>query len=92
MTLSKNRLAELKKLSESKIDYSDIPETDASFWKNAHIFHPHKKRRITIRIDEDTLDWFKKLGEGYQARINSVLHAYVSGHQKSSRRGLSIRR
>jgi hypothetical protein len=35
------------------------------------------KKRITIRLDEDIIDFFKGQGEGYHTRINKVLRAYV---------------
>ena len=35
------------------------------------------KKQITLRIDEDVLDWFKSGGRGYQGRINSVLRDYI---------------
>jgi uncharacterized protein (DUF4415 family) len=47
---------------------------------------PSGKERITIRIDADILDWFRKQAEAqgggnYQTMINQVLHDYVTGHQ-----------
>ncbi|MEM8654206.1 MAG: BrnA antitoxin family protein [Pseudomonadota bacterium] len=36
---------------------------------------PHKTR-VTLRIDSDMLTWFRKLGPGYQKRINRVLRVY----------------
>jgi uncharacterized protein (DUF4415 family) len=47
---------------------------------------PSGKERITIRIDADILDWFRKQveaqgGGNYQTMINQVLRDYVSGHQ-----------
>lgn len=31
----------------------------------------------TIRVDEAILDWFKTHGEDYEAKINTVLRAYM---------------
>jgi len=31
------------------------------------------KKRITIRIDEDVLEWFRSKGRGYQSAINDAL-------------------
>lgn len=36
-----------------------------------------EKKRITIRLDEDVVDYFKRQGAGYQTRINDMLKAYV---------------
>ena len=34
------------------------------------------KESISLRIDQDVLEWFKAQGAGYQTRINSVLRAF----------------
>ncbi|MBK9028765.1 MAG: BrnA antitoxin family protein [Propionivibrio sp.] len=34
------------------------------------------KSSISLRIDQDVLEWFKAQGAGYQTRINSVLRAF----------------
>ena len=36
------------------------------------LYKPRKKP-ITLRLDADVLDWFKKAGRGYQTRINRAL-------------------
>ena len=36
------------------------------------------KKKMTIRLDPDVLDWFRGLGNGYQNRINAVLRAYMN--------------
>ena len=35
------------------------------------------KQAVSIRLDEDVLDYFKAGGRGYQTRINAVLKSYV---------------
>ena len=42
MAISRRRLAELKKRSKADIDFSDIPELDESFWKNAQPVEPDR--------------------------------------------------
>ena len=34
------------------------------------------KSLISLRLDQDVLEWFKAQGAGYQTRINSVLRAF----------------
>jgi uncharacterized protein (DUF4415 family) len=34
------------------------------------------KASISLRIDQDVLEWFKAQGAGYQTRINAVLRAF----------------
>ena len=34
------------------------------------------KALVSLRVDQDVLDWFKAQGPGYQTRINAVLKAF----------------
>ena len=34
------------------------------------------KASISLRVDQDVLEWFKAQGPGYQTRIESVLRAF----------------
>jgi uncharacterized protein (DUF4415 family) len=38
---------------------------------------PPKKKAISIRVDEDVLDFFRHEGAGYQRRMNAVLRSYM---------------
>jgi len=35
-----------------------------------------QKEKISIRLDTDMLRWFRSLGPGYQAKMNTVLRIY----------------
>jgi uncharacterized protein (DUF4415 family) len=77
------RYSDMKRLRDMKdedIDYSDIPETDEEFWKGAEVVFPARKKLLSIRLDEDVVEWFKAQGKGYQTRINAVLRAYKEAH------------
>jgi len=81
-TSSKTNYKKLKDLSDSSIDYSDIPETDDEFWSDAEVLFPIKKIHVSIRLDDDIISWFKQFGQGYQTKINAVLRSYISNIQK----------
>lgn len=34
------------------------------------------KAAVSLRVDEDVIEWFKAQGPGYQTRINAVLRAF----------------
>jgi uncharacterized protein (DUF4415 family) len=51
-------------------------------WSDAVLVIPPKKKAISIRVDEDVLDYFKKEGVGYQRRINAVLRSYMQQKHK----------
>jgi len=36
----------------------------------------HSKASVSLRLDQDVLEWFKSQGPGYQTRINVVLRAF----------------
>lgn len=73
-------------MSDEDIDYSDIPELDENFFKNARIVVPPGKKQLTLRLDADVLEWMKAQGKGYQSRINAILRAYYEAHQENSRK------
>jgi len=35
------------------------------------------KKQVTLRIDEDILDWFRSKGRGYQGMINHALRSHI---------------
>ena len=51
-------------------------------WSNAVLVIPPKKKAISIRVDEDVLDYFKKEGAGYQRRMNAVLRSHMQQKHK----------
>ena len=79
---SKTDWERLGRMDDSEIDYSDIPETDEEFWKNAKLVIPDQKAKISIRLDKDILEWFKAEGKGYQTKINAVLRSYIEAHRQ----------
>ena len=36
-----------------------------------------RKAAISLRLDEEVLEWFRTRGPGYQTRMNAVLRAYM---------------
>jgi uncharacterized protein (DUF4415 family) len=55
-------------------------------WSDAVLVVPLKKQAISIRVDEDVLNFFKKEGDGYQRRINAVLRSYMQQKAKPKKR------
>ena len=55
-------------------------------WSDAVLIIPTRKKAISIRVDEDVLDFFKKEGDGYQRRINAVLRSYMQQKAKPKKR------
>lgn len=55
-------------------------------WSDGVVVMPAKKKAISIRIDEDVLDFFKNEGDGYQGRMNAVLRSYMQHKAKPKKR------
>jgi uncharacterized protein (DUF4415 family) len=70
-------LRRLRAMPDSRLDYSDIPKLNKSFWKTAKLTRPEPKDRLTIRVAHDVVEWLKKRGRGYQTRINAILRSYM---------------
>jgi len=47
---------------------------------------PEEAQPVTMRLDRSVIDFFKRGGPGYQARINAVLRAYVETVGKAEKR------
>ena len=71
-------------MSDEDIDYSDIPELDDDFFKNA-TFVP-AKQLVTMRLDADLVSWLKRNGRGYQTRANKILRSVMEAQEKQARR------
>lgn len=40
-----------------------------------------RKAQLTLRMDQDVIDFFKSQGRGYQTRISQLLRAYMEAHK-----------
>jgi uncharacterized protein (DUF4415 family) len=70
---------------DEHIDTSDIPDMsdNDAFWENATVgWPPARKVHLSMRLDDEIVDYFKRDGRGYQSRINAVLRAYVQAQRK----------
>jgi uncharacterized protein (DUF4415 family) len=41
-----------------------------------------RKRRISLRVDVEVVDWLKSIGPGYQTRINRILRRVMMESKK----------
>jgi uncharacterized protein (DUF4415 family) len=70
---------EIEKSIEDDPDWAEFKDVD---WSKAVLFNPPEKKPISIRLDADVLDFFKRGGSGYQRRINQVLRSYMDQRRK----------
>ena len=75
-------------MTDSEVDLSDIPELTPERFAEAIVRRGLKpaprKAQLTIRVDHEVLEWFRKQGRGYQTRINALLRAYMNAHKKGA--------
>jgi len=80
-TKSRTDFVRLDKMKDKDIDLSDAPEITPEMFAKAIVrrgLKPRTKKQITLRVDSDVLDWYKKQGPGYQTKINLLLRAYMN--------------
>ena len=78
---SKTDLERVKKLTDNDIKISrEHPEAQIKHIVQGIVRKGLKsvppKASISLRVDRDVLEWFRKQGTGYQSRINAVLKAF----------------
>ncbi len=76
-------VAQIAATKDEDIDFSDIPELDETFWREAELVEPDLSERITMRVKRSVLDYFRAPGKGYQTRMNRVLESYVRARRES---------
>lgn len=75
----------LDAMEDEDIDLSETPEITPEMFARAVVqtgLQPApKKQQLTIRVDNDVLEWYRAQGRGYQTKINALLRAYMEAHQ-----------
>jgi uncharacterized protein (DUF4415 family) len=83
----KRDVAAIAAKRDEDIDLTDMPVVVD--WSRAEIgkFYRPAKKPVTIRLDEDVLEWLKGYGRGYQTRANLLLrHAMVTSSVRGRRK------
>jgi uncharacterized protein (DUF4415 family) len=63
---------------ETPIKNSNVPELSGAWFLQAkRAEHVPVKKQVSLRIDEDILEFFKQQGSRYQTKMHAVLRAYV---------------
>ena len=81
----RKRLQAVADKPDGSIDYSDVAAVSAEFWAKHRPERIEPKAQVTLRVDQDVLDYFKGGGKGYQTRINDVLRSFVAAHTSGQR-------
>ena len=75
----------LDSMNDDEIDFSDCPEVSPEQFARAIVKRGipamKDKVQVTLRIDDEVLEWFKSQGRGYQTQINNLLKVYMEAHR-----------
>jgi len=63
-------------------EFADLPP---DFWEDAKLVMPPPKQAVSIRVDQDVLEWFRDQGPRYQTRMNAVLRSYMAQTRRRTR-------
>lgn len=76
-------LTAIDAIRDEDIDLSDAPEiTDFSGFRRGLFYRP-EKQPVTIRLDADVVDWFKRTEPKYQTAVNRVLREHMLANRKA---------
>jgi uncharacterized protein (DUF4415 family) len=78
----KREIAAIAAKTDAAIDFSEMPEVVD--WTGAEVgrFFRPVKRPVTMRLDDDVIEWLKSYGRGYQTKANLLLrHAMEASRQ-----------
>jgi uncharacterized protein (DUF4415 family) len=56
-------------------------DIDPDWVAKAKPVQPVRKRRLTLALDEDVIDWFRSQDRHYRERMNAILRAYMVRHR-----------
>lgn len=74
----------LKDMSDSEINYDDIPNDIIFHSSERGRFYRPIKHSITLRLDADLIEWFKSHHPKYQTAINAALRKHVQNEIKDA--------
>jgi uncharacterized protein (DUF4415 family) len=82
----KREIAAIAAKTDATIDFSGMPEV--LDWSGAEVgkFYRPTKRPVTIRLDDDVIDWLKSYGRGYQTKANMLLRHAMEANQSTNSR------
>jgi len=78
--------ARVRAISEEEVEAAaaadpEWQDVDPDWVEKAEPVRPAKKRRLTLTLDEDVVDWFRSRDRHYHSRMNAILRAYMERHR-----------
>jgi uncharacterized protein (DUF4415 family) len=69
---------------ERSLDRAEVPQLPPAQWAKGAIgkYYRPLKSQISVRVDNDVLDWLRSKGEGHLTRINAILRKQMEREQQ----------
>ena len=79
-----NRTRRLYEERERSLDRAEVPQLPPAQWAKGTIgkYYRPLKSQISVRVDNDVLDWLRSKGEGHLTRINAILRKQMEREQQ----------
>ncbi|MDT8447294.1 MAG: BrnA antitoxin family protein [bacterium] len=78
----KDRIPKGQEIKKAKVRvFKEDGSVFESVFDQIRVDFPGSKKAVTVRYDQDVIDYFKSFGPGYQSKMNAVLKAFVE-HEK----------
>jgi len=81
----------VRAMTEDEVERGSAHDSENPAWTQeelaaARLIRPAVERKIpvSIRLDREVLEYFKRQGPGYQSRIGAVLLAFVRAQQRDT--------
>ena len=88
--LSRSGIEAMKAKGEVGATPADAPEIelDEAFWQKARIVEtrPRRKASVHLRLDADTLNFYRAAGPGHLTRMANIPRAYAEAQAEEERR------
>ena len=76
---SKTDWARIDSIRDEDIDYSDIQSTDDDFWDKAELVMPRPKKAISLRVDQELLEYIPlEMFGSLDDLLNNYLHGVLA--------------
>jgi len=72
---------EIAAITDSEIDYSDIPELGDRFWNTARLVEPRSKQSKSRPISELTKGWSQERLDAVEGRVEEIRSMLIAGEK-----------
>jgi uncharacterized protein (DUF4415 family) len=87
---SRSEIVAMKAKGKVRATLTDAPEIelDEAFWNRARIVdtRPRRKASVHLRLDPETLEFYRSAGRGHLTRMANILRAYAESKARSKNR------